>query len=205
MSTTRSDAVKPMKTSASARVIYPLADGRAILYHSAKKNKPMKTNETTQVKLKLLLLLLLPMLIHAAPPTEAPQGWERTVLAAVIVAEAGGEGVKGMEAVYEVIWMRGVERKRSLYAVVTQRKQFSCLNNTTPAKLVHKMSQHSRYKWVRDELLKFPPLTVHTCPAHLLALNTTRANHYHAKGVSPYWAKKQTPVIIGNHLFYRIK
>ena len=45
MSTTRSDAVKPMKTSASARVIYPLADGRAILYHSAKKNKPMKTNE----------------------------------------------------------------------------------------------------------------------------------------------------------------
>ena len=45
MSTTRPDAVKPMKTSASVRVIYPLADGRAILYHSAKKNKPMKTNE----------------------------------------------------------------------------------------------------------------------------------------------------------------
>jgi hypothetical protein len=45
MSTTRSDAVKPMKTSASARVIYPLADGRAILYHSAKKNKPMKTDK----------------------------------------------------------------------------------------------------------------------------------------------------------------
>jgi spore germination cell wall hydrolase CwlJ-like protein len=153
----------------------------------------------------LLALLSLTTLTLAGPPTEAPAGWERTVLAAVIVAEAGGEGVKGMEAVYEVIWMRGVERKRSLYAVVTQRKQFSCLNSTTTTELVQRMSQHSRYKWVRDELLKFPSLTVHTCPAHLLALNTTRANHYHAKGVTPYWAKNKTPVIIGNHLFYRIK
>ena len=153
----------------------------------------------------LLALLALTTLTLAGPPLEAPQGWEREVLASVIVAEAGGEGVKGCEAVYEVIWMRGVERKRSLYAVVTQRKQFSCLNNTTPTMLVQKMSQHSRYKWVRDELLKFPPLTVHTCPEHLLPLNTTRANHYHAKGVTPYWAKNKTPVVIGNHLFYRIK
>jgi hypothetical protein len=43
-----------MKTSASARVIYPLADGRAILYHSAKKNKPMtmENNSNTQAQLR---------------------------------------------------------------------------------------------------------------------------------------------------------
>lgn len=153
----------------------------------------------------LLTLLTLTLSAHAAAPVEAPAGWERTVLTAVILAEAGGEGAKGMEAVFEVVWTRGVESKRSLYEVVTRRKQFSCLNSTTPAELVQRMSHHKHYDWVHDRLLRFPPLTVHTCPAELLALNTTRANHYHAKGVKPYWAKGHKPVAIGNHLFYRIK
>jgi len=153
----------------------------------------------------LLILLILTIPALAGPPTEAPAGWERKLIAAVIIAEAGGEDMKGMKAVYEVIWQRGVQRKRSLYAVVTQRKQFSCLNSTTPTELVQRMSQHSRYKWVRDELLKFPPLTVHTCPAHLLALATNRANHYHAVGVTPYWAKGEVGVTIGNHRFYKLK
>tara|TARA_B110000438_G_scaffold213223_1_gene205417 strand:+ start:161 stop:631 length:471 start_codon:yes stop_codon:yes gene_type:complete len=153
----------------------------------------------------LLTLLTLTLSAHAAAPVEAPAGWERTVLTAVILAEAGGEGAKGLEAVFEVVWTRGVERKRSLYEVVTRRKQFSCLNSTTPAELVQRMSHHKHWDWVHDELLRFPPLTTHTCPAELLALSTTRANHYHAKRVSPWWAKGHKPVAIGNHLFYRIK
>ena len=153
----------------------------------------------------LLTLLTLTTLTHAGPPTEAPAGWERKLVAAVIIAEAGGEGRIGMKAVYEVIWTRGVDRKRSLSAVVTRRKQFSCLNRTTPAALVRRMSQHSQYEWVHDTLLKFPPLTMHTVPAHLLELAPNRANHYHAANVRPYWAKGQRSRTIGNHKFYKLK
>ncbi len=155
--------------------------------------------------MKYTLLLMLPMLALAGPPTEAPAGAERKLIAAVIIAEAGGEDMKGMKAVYEVIWQRGVQRKRSLAKVVTRPKQFSCLNRTTTTALIRSTSRHPRYQWVHDELLKHPPLTVHTCPAHLLRLATNRANHYHAVSVTPYWAKGKTGVTIGNHRFYKLK
>lgn len=153
--------------------------------------------------MKKLIPLLLPLLAQAAPPTEAPSGRERELIAAVLIAEAGGEGKLGLEAVYEVIWTRGVERKLSLAGVVKQRKQFSCLNKTTPAQLGLRMSHHQRYDWVHDVLLKHPPLTMHTVPAHLLELAPNRANHYHALSVSPYWAKGVGRTI-GNHKFYRL-
>ena len=153
----------------------------------------------------LLILIVLTFPALAGPPSEAPQGWERKLIAAVIIAEAGGEGVKGMQAVYEVIWQRGVERKRSLARVVTRLKQFSCLNRTTTTALIRNASRHARYQWVHDELLRYPPLTVHTCPAHLLATAANRANHYHAVRVLPYWAKGKPSVTIGNHRFYKLK
>ena len=32
---------------------------------------------------------------------------------------------------------------------------------------------------------------------------TGGATHYHAAGISPYWAKRETPTaVIGNHIFY---
>jgi len=155
----------------------------------------------------VMLILVLPLLAYSAQPSEAPRGSERALITAVLIAEAGGEKdwKRGLAAVYEVIWTRGVERRLSLAEVVQQRKQFSCLNNTTPALLVQRMSNHKRYAWAHDELLKFPPLTMHTVPTGLLALSTNRANHYHAKSVSPYWAKGEQGKTIGNHIFYRIK
>ena len=156
-------------------------------------------------KLILLLTLTLPLLALAAPPTEAPTGWERRLIASVICAESGGEIRVGQEAVYEVLWTRATDRKRSLARVALRPKQFSCLNNRTAASLVLAMSKHKHYRWVHDTLLKFPPLTLHTVHPSMEKLNTNRANHYHATRVSPYWAKGQSGKVIGNHKFYRIK
>jgi len=154
----------------------------------------------------IALLAVLAPASRAQAPQAAPVGMERDLIAAVLIAEAGGEGRRGLAAVYEVIWMRAVERKRSLTAVVLQRRQFSCLNRRSPAVVVAAGRVHARWRWVRDELLKHPPLTMYTVPAHLLELNVNRANHYHAARLNPRpaWARGQVPRRVGRHLFYRL-
>ena len=143
---------------------------------------------------KLLPILLACPVIASGAPLRAPVGAERALIASVIIAEAGGEGREGMEAVWEVIHTRAKERKLSYTRVVTHRKQLSCLNGTTPARLGQRMSQHPYYAWVHKVLLRTTPRTKHT----------NGANHYHA-GRQPYWAKGKRGKRIGNHRFYRLK
>jgi len=136
-------------------------------------------------------------------PQNAPDQDHRALLAAVIIAESGGEGRKGMEAVYEVIWQRASLQERSYLAVITQRKQFSCLNGVKHDDLIKRMSKHKHYEWVRKSLLIFPPLTVHTVPNGQKKVNRNRADHYFAHKVTkPYWSNGKGKVI-GNHTFER--
>ena len=141
------------------------------------------------------ILILAPMLALAGAPTGAPVGAERHLIAAGIIAEAGGECREGIEAVWEVIHNRTQQRKRGYTTVVTRRKQYSCLNNTTTTSLKRRMSQHTFYLWVYHVLLSTTPKTNHT----------GGANHYHATRVSPKWAKGQKQTRIGRHRFYKIK
>lgn len=130
---------------------------------------------------------------------EAPQGYARAVVAACIIAESGGHGKRGMEAVYEVIHTRASQRRTTCVIEVLRPKQFSCFNGRNAADVVRQMSQHRHYKWVHDELLKFIPLTAHTGKNP-----TNRCTHYHAVSVSPRWARGSNPVaIFGGHKWYR--
>ena len=149
----------------------------------------------------ITIVLLLVVHTWAVEPARAPQGAERVVVAAVIVAESGGHGRKGMSAVYEVVFERASRRGTSCYAEVIRYKQFSCLNGKKPirvraASLVQRMSKHPEYKWVHDTLLggavdpvtgkagKKVPLTDYTGP-HPGA----RCTHYHTTSISPSWVK----------------
>ena len=153
------------------------------------------------MKKLILITALLYSSAGAWEPQNAPDQDHRALLAAVIIAEAGAEGRKGMEAVYEVVWQRASLQERSYLAVITQRKQFSCLNGVKHDDLIKRMSKHKHYEWVRWGLLSFPPLTVHTCHAEKLIRN--RADHYFAHGkVKPYWSNG-TGKVIGNHTFER--
>jgi len=137
----------------------------------------------------LAALLTLAATASAAPPTTTE------LVAAVIVAEAGGEGIAGMRAVREVIQMRAYERQQTERAVVTAPKQFSCLNRTTPAKLVAAARHCSTWNTA---------LTLASRPAAVATV--WQANHYHATTVRPAWAAGVSPVArVGGHLFYRIK
>ena len=118
------------------------------------------------------------------------------IVAITILAEARGEGDKGMYAVAAVIAQRSNERKLTPSQVCLQRLQFSCWNGKSVKDLEH--------------LLKVPQAKY----ALLLARNVSLlsreyvgfANHYHNNKITtPYWAKGKKPVkVIGNHLFYKL-
>ena len=118
------------------------------------------------------------------------------IVAITILAEARGEGTKGMYAVAAVIAQRANERKLTPSQVCLQRLQFSCRNSKSVKDLEH--------------LLKVPQAKY----ALLLARNVSLlsreyvgfANHYHNNKIkTPYWAKGKRPVkVIGNHLFYKL-
>jgi hypothetical protein len=134
------------------------------------------------------IIILLALAQLAIAQARAPEGAQRELVAAVILAESGGHGRKGMEAVYEVIHARATARRTTCAHEVLRRKQFSCLNREKPILLVLRMKRHRQWKWVHDELLKWVPITAHTGTNPY-----NRCRHYHAVSVTPYWAKGKRP------------
>jgi spore germination cell wall hydrolase CwlJ-like protein len=122
---------------------------------------------------------------------------EEKIIAITILAEARGEGEKGMYAVAAVIAQRAFERKRTPSEICLKPYQFSCWNG---------------YKKVKDleHLLKVPQAKYAILIAKNIKLLSRDfvgyANHYHNNKIkTPYWAKGQKPVkTIGNHIFYKL-
>ena len=123
------------------------------------------------------------------------------VLARTMWAEARGEGVDGMKAVASVVLNRKAHRRwpNEISAVCQQPWQFSCWNPGDPnrAKLLAVTS--------KDVMFSLAMGIARDALAGELVDATGGADHYHAKSVSPSWAKGQTPTAaIGNHLFYKL-
>lgn len=147
------------------------------------------------------------------PPTQVSQisqEQKTNVIAAVIILEAGGEGVNGMKAVAEVIYNRavavqGLAAKKgkavgildAQYAVVTAKKQFSCLNDMTPSQAIAKTSQHS--SWIFAERIVLD--TKKSAVSNL----TSGANHYCRFDCFPKWRDdNKMTVRIGAHVFFKL-
>lgn len=133
---------------------------------------------------------------HAdASPKPPATDHDRALCAAVLVLEAGGEGVRGMRAVWEVVWNRSIQREMIPAAVVSQRWQFSCLNGVTHAVAIKRARLHPRWQ---DALA-----IIAAAPAGNL---TGGADHYHAVTIRPpFWADKdKITCTIGGHRFYRL-
>lgn len=143
----------------------------------------------------LLLLLGLNAQVLANPRGTYGQ----QVVAAVLMAEAWGEGRDGMTAVAEVIRKRADEWGMSPLAVVKRVKHFSCLNGTRPELLLKKF--HRKPDFVLAlEIAR----TVYNTPSELPGF-ARGATHFHDHSKTPYWASGERPVaIIGNLSFYRL-
>ena len=155
----------------------------------------MKTDYTLlrAIATFILALLVLGSVMKAKGETFTQQ----EIVAITILAEARGEGKRGMYAVACVISKRMKERKKTGAQVCLQPWQFSCWNKNDPQR------PHLR-KLLRHELAPY---------AMKLAKNIDNlqlkfvefANHYHTKRVKPYWSKGKRPVAtIGNHLFFKL-
>ena len=149
---------------------------------------------------KLIILLSLPVIfsaVFAHTHNNVTLTRETKIVAITILAEARGEGEKGMYAVGAVIAQRAFERKRTPTEVCLKRWQFSCWNGKKLKDLEH--------------LLKLPEakyaLLVARSVKQLSRDFVGYANHYHATWMKklPYWAKGQKPVkVIGQHAFYKL-
>jgi spore germination cell wall hydrolase CwlJ-like protein len=147
------------------------------------------------MKTILLYVLLISQSI-AALGASSELSRQQKVVAITILAEARGEGDKGMGAVAAVIAQRAIDRKQTWEKVCLTKYQFSCWNGKKISDL--------------DHLLDVPQAEM----AIYLAKNMHRidrskignANHYYADYIkAPYWAKGETPTIkIGRHIFYRL-
>jgi hypothetical protein len=122
---------------------------------------------------------------------------EHKVVAITILAEARGEGNKGMYAVAAVIAQRSFERKRTPEQVCLKPYQFSCWNGKKLKDLEHLLTlPQGKYAMLLAKTVKL-----------LSREYVGYANHYHATWMKkkPYWAKDKKPVkVIGQHAFYKL-
>jgi spore germination cell wall hydrolase CwlJ-like protein len=144
-----------------------------------------------------LLCLLLTMNVSAVVPKKPVQKVnEKELTAAILVAEAAGEGTKGMKAVMEVIRTRMKERHLSMYRVVTERNAFSCFNKyrNQPLSFIRINKRHPSFVkalWIVNN--------------YFGKELTKGSNYYHEKTVHPSWSAGEKPrVIIGRHLFFAL-
>lgn len=112
------------------------------------------------------------------------------IVAATLILEAGGEAdPRALAAVREVIANRA--KNKTEISVCLAPKQFSCWNKISVERGIEIAKQHP--KWPQALALVKQQTNY-----------TNGATHYHAKKVSPSWAKKLVVTKeIGHHVFYK--
>lgn len=128
-------------------------------------------------------------------------------LARTLWGEARGEGPQGMEAVASVILNRvavaqvkgGYWWGSDIISVCQKPYQFSCWNRSDANyKLLQAITEKDIHYATAVRIAR-------RAVAGVLGDSTGGATHYHARQVSPDWAKGQVPsATIGNHIFYKL-
>lgn len=145
-----------------------------------------------------LLLVSGWLLRGEAQPT--PPTYGQQVVAAVLMAEAWGEGEAAMTAVAEVIGLRAEQAGRSPLWVVQQPLQFSCLNRVEPRQLIRRFHRHRDFTVALGIARR-----LYNAPETLPGI-ARRATHFERAGTRAYWTAGHQPVVrIGRLDFYRIR
>ena len=139
--------------------------------------------------------LLLSGLIALAACSQPQLNEEQQIVALTILAEARGEGVRGMEAVAMVIKQRMINRSQTAQQVCLAPKQFQCWTGKDIDDLQHLWQSPAAPDAIKV-VRRFGKLD----PAVI-----GYADHYCTVNIEPFWAIAQVPVVvIGNHTFYKL-
>ncbi len=128
-------------------------------------------------------------------------------LARTLWGEARGEGPQGMEAVANVVLNRAAVAQakggywwgNDIISVCQKPYQFSCWNRSDP--------NYRQLQAVTEKDLHFATAMriARRAVAGTLADITGGATHYHAKSITPDWARGEAPTTtIRNHIFYKL-
>ena len=123
------------------------------------------------------------------------------ILARTIFGEARGESFEGKMAVAHVVINRVNRRHSDRWATIAQAcldyRQFSCWLEEDPnIALITDVD-------VNDPVFRECLLAGLSALAPRAHDPTHGATHYHARGITPRWAKGHTPIVtMGGHLFY---
>jgi spore germination cell wall hydrolase CwlJ-like protein len=126
---------------------------------------------------------------------QAHQQSERTCMAQALYYEARSEGVRGQEAVAEVVLRRlhDTHRPDSVCGVVYEPHQFSFLDDGSMRK------RPEPEAWTAANIL-----SARILKGEVVTAITNRATHYHEVSVRPPWAKTLLKTVrIGKHVFYK--
>jgi hypothetical protein len=153
------------------------------------RSHPRSKNGRFRCGVALVVLLVAPC---------GAASFEERLIAAVLMAEARGDGVMGMTAVGEVIANRARKRQMPPGLVVQQPYQFSPLNRVKPHELIMRYAKMPLYR----EALRIATTVVQT-PAELPGL-VAGADHFeHIRAPIPRWARERRPVaVVGGHRFW---
>ena len=157
--------------------------------NSIKSRNPRWRNTRFRWVLGLVLLLTAPC---------GAASFDERLIAAILMAEAGGEGVAGMTAVGEVIANRARKRQMPPGLVVQQAWQFSPLNRTKPRELVLRYEKKPLYR----EALRIAKTVIQT-PSKLPGFAVGADHFEHIRAPIPHWARGRRPVaVVGRHRFW---
>jgi len=143
-----------------------------------------------------VFLLIMALAAHnQQAKVEAAQRLETMCLAQALYYEARSEGVRGQEAVAEVILQRAHSGRhpKTICGVVREPSQFSFLGDGS---MLHELDVDAwdKAKTLSERILK----------REIVTSMTGRALYYHAVSVRPDWADSMVMTAqIGNHIFYR--
>jgi spore germination cell wall hydrolase CwlJ-like protein len=129
-------------------------------------------------------------------------GYNRELIAACLVLEAGGEGSDGMQAVLNVIVNRAEGHLHRMVPETIKPGAFSCMSgiwNISAPDYGPLIRRATKQRGVYQAALQL----ISILENGLLTDNTGGATHYHAVYIRPYWADHlHYLVTIGNHIFY---
>jgi spore germination cell wall hydrolase CwlJ-like protein len=124
--------------------------------------------------------------------------FDERLVAAVLMAEARGDGVEGMTAVGEVIANRARKRQIPPGLVVQQANQFSPLNRTKPYELIMRYEKMPLYR----EALRIATTVIQN-PGNLPGLAAGADHFERIRAPIPRWARGRQPVaVVGRHRFW---
>lgn len=133
-------------------------------------------------------------------PRYSPSQAERETVAAVIILEAGGEGLGGMEAIMSVINNRAKDQPALYEMVVTKPSQFSSLNSSIGnPKRFAKMLAHAKRHPAWHAALSI----VDRAAKGNLVDRTGGATYFLESSARPHWLPGvRLTAVIGDHRFF---